>query len=93
MPEKKTIQVYTAEGCPPCQDVKDALQSGNFAVVGIEGNVQVHEFSLNDDTIELPADFELDAIPSAYHGLAQCRIFINEDTKKVTFDCSERHGE
>ena len=86
--EKETIQLYTADECGPCQDVKTAIEEGNFVVLGLEGEVGIETIDIAEgDNYTLLEDLEMEAIPAAYHRLQQCRIFIDEETKRVTFDC------
>jgi glutaredoxin len=88
MAEQETIQLYTAEECGPCQDVKTAVEEGNFVVLGLEGEVAIETVDLTEgDNYTKVEDLEMEAIPAAYHRLQQCRIFIDEETKRVTFDC------
>jgi len=82
------IQLYTADECGPCQDVKTAVEEGNFVVLGVEGEVGIETIDLTEgDNYTQIEDLEMEAIPAAYHRLQQCRIFIDEETKRVTFDC------
>ena len=86
--EQETIQLYTADECGPCQQVKDAIKEGNFEVLGLEGQVGIETIDVAEgDNYELVEDLSIEAIPAAYHGLQQCKIFIHEETKRVTFDC------
>ena len=88
MAEQETIQVYTAEECGPCQQVKAAVQEGNFEILGVEGPVGIETVDVAEgDNYLLLEDLSIEAIPAAYHQLQACKIFIDEATKKVTFDC------
>lgn len=88
MAEQDKIQVYTADECGPCQQVKSAVEEGNFEILGLEGQVGIEAIDVAEgDNYELLEDFSIEAIPAAYHGLQQCKIFIDEETKRVTFDC------
>lgn len=88
MAEQDKIQLYTADECGPCQQLKDAVEGGNFEVLGLEGEVGIETIDVAEgDNYMLLEDFEIEAIPAAYHGMQQCKIFIDEETKRVTFDC------
>ena len=86
--EEENIRVFTASECGSCSEVKAALETGNFEVVGIEGLAQVEQIDLEEgDNFEYFDELNMDAVPSAYHGIQQCKILIDEQTRKVTFDC------
>ena len=86
--EQETIQLYTADECGPCQQVKDAVHEGNFEILGLEGQVGIETIDVAEgDNYTLLEDRSIEAIPAAYHGLQLCKIFIDEETKRVTFDC------
>ena len=86
--EEENVRVFTASECGSCSEVKAALEAGNFEVVGIEGPAQVQQIDLEEgDNFEYFDTLNMDAVPSAYHGVQQCKIFIDEQTRKVTFDC------
>ena len=86
--EEQTIQVYSADECGPCQQVKTAVEEGNFVVLGIDGQVGIETIDVAEgDNYTSLEDLSIEAIPAAYHGLQQCKIFIDEETKTVTFDC------
>ena len=86
--EQETIQLYTADECGPCQEVKVAVQEGNFEILGLEGQVGIETVDVAEgDNYLLLEDLSIETIPAAYHRLQVCKIFIDEETKKVTFDC------
>lgn len=86
--EQDKIQVYTSDECGPCQPVKAALASGNFDILGLEGEVGVEIIDIAEgDNYTLLEDSTIEDIPSAYHRLQKCSIFIDEETQRVTFDC------
>ena len=88
MVEQETIQVYTADECGPCQEVKTAVEAGNFEILGLEGQVGIETIDVAEgDNYTKLEDLSIEAIPAAYHGLQLCKIFIDEETKRVTFDC------
>jgi hypothetical protein len=88
MAEQGKIQVYTADDCGPCQEVKTAVEEGNFDILGLEGEVGIETIDVAEgDNYRLFEDLNMEAIPAAYHRLQQCKIFIDEETKRVTFDC------
>ena len=88
MIEQTPIRVFTVAGCEPCDGVMAALESENFEILGVDGSPGVQAIDLEDEANhELLDSLGLDSIPAAYHGVRQCKIFINEITKKVTFDC------
>ena len=86
--EQDKIQVYTADECGPCQEVKAAVEAGNFEILGLAGQIGVETIDVAEgDNYLLLEDLSIEAIPAAYHQAQVCKIFIDEETKKVTFDC------
>ena len=83
-----TLKFYTATGCEPCVEVKEALEQGNYDILGVEGEPEVEAIDLaTEENYGLIEDQAIDAIPAAYYGARQCKIFVDDETKKVTFDC------
>lgn len=94
IPERDMIQVYTADACGPCQQVKAAVEGGNFEILGLEGQVGIESIDVAEgDNYTLLEDLSIEAIPAAYHGLQLCRIFIDEETERVIFDCRPEDGQ
>ena len=88
MAEQETLQLFTADECGPCQQVKVAVEEGNFEILGIDGQVGIETIDVAEgDNYTLLEDLSIEALPAAYHGLQLCKIFIDEETKKVSFDC------
>lgn len=85
---KEVVTLYSAEGCAPCEDIDAGLESGNYEVLGVEGEVEIVKVDLaNEDNYHLIDEQGVDAIPSAQHGTETCAILISDETGKVTFDC------
>lgn len=82
------LKFYTATGCEPCVEIKEALEQGNYEILGVEGEPEVEAIDLaTEENYGLIEDQEIEIIPAAYYGARQCKIFVEDATKKVTFDC------
>ena len=83
-----TIKLYTATGCEPCTEVKEALEQGNYEVLGAEGDPEIELIDLaTEENYSLIDEMGIDVIPVAYYETQQCKIFVDDQTKIVTFDC------
>ena len=86
--QPETLKFYTATGCEPCVEVKEALEQGNYQILGVEGEPEVEAIDLaTEDNYGLIEEQAIDTIPAAYYGARQCKIFVDDETKRVTFDC------
>lgn len=88
--QPETLKFYTATGCEPCIEIKEALEEGNYDILGIEGEPEVEAIDLaTEENYGLIEDQAIEVIPAAYYGTRQCKIFVDDATKKVTFDCRQ----
>lgn len=88
--QPETLKLYTATGCEPCVEVKEALEQGNYDILGVEGESQPEVEAIDLATEEnygIIEDHGIEAIPAAYYGARQCKIFVDDETHRVTFDC------
>ena len=83
-----TLKFYTATGCEPCVEVKIGLREGNYDILGVEGDPEVEEIDLaNEENYGSIDELRIDELPAAYYGARQCKIFVDNRTKKIIFDC------
>jgi hypothetical protein len=81
------IKLYVTDACGPCSDVKSAVDDGNYDIVGVSKGDKLKVIDMSADDFVL--DQDLSNIPSATYKNRECKIFINEDTLKVTIDCNK----
>lgn len=92
MPE--TLRIFTAPGCAPCQDIKDAIDQGTLEVEGVSPKADVEMVDLStDEGYPLIEELGIDAVPSAYYGDRRCQLLVDEETGAVTIDCGEPNDE
>ncbi|MDD5510673.1 MAG: hypothetical protein PHI12_07685 [Dehalococcoidales bacterium] len=84
--EKEMIKVYTAGHCTPCEEIKKALQEGNFTVDGKEETIDVIDIETDEGFVEAQKR-ELTAVPQAFRGAKECKIKIDDETKTVLIEC------
>ena len=90
----ESLKLYTATGCEPCNEIKQALEDGNYEVLGVEGGApKIEEFGLFDDaaSIEEAILNSIESTPTAFYGTKQCKILRNEDNS-IVFDCRGEEG-
>ena len=86
--QPETLKFYTATGCEPCVEVKAALEQGNYDILGVEGQPEVEAIDLaTEENYGIIEDQGIETIPAAYYGARQCKIFVDDETHRVTFDC------
>lgn len=93
MAEDKVL-VFTAPGCAPCQDLKDALRDGNVEVEGVDvapDQIEVVDVS-NDDGYPYLDKYSVSRVPAAYYKGQQCQILVDDATHKVTVSCPSTNG-
>tara|TARA_Y100000310_G_scaffold329656_1_gene399911 strand:+ start:926 stop:1189 length:264 start_codon:yes stop_codon:yes gene_type:complete len=83
-----TVKLYVTDECGPCSDVKTAIEQNNYEMVGVAkgDRIKVIDMTADDGFI---LDEDLSSIPAATYKKRECKIFINEDTLKVTIDCTK----
>ena len=84
-----TIKLYVSTQCGECADVKTAVKNKNYQVLGVSADIEMIDIdNLADDYI-----FEhietFPGLPGAKYGERTCPLFINEETQKLTIDCSK----
>ncbi len=83
------VTIYTAPGCGPCKELKEAVESGNIEVRG--ASAEGSEITLVDVTTDegYPAIDEkgIDQIPAAYSEGQKCYLLVDDATGKVVVDC------
>jgi len=82
------VKLYVTDACGPCSDVKTAIEQDNYDIVGVAkgDKLKIIDMTSDDDFI---LDEDLSSIPAATYKKRECKIFINEDTLKVTIDCTK----
>ncbi len=90
MQEKEKVRIFTGPGCAPCDDVKNAMQRGELKFDGLPEDTEVEfvDASSAEGYEEFFEQRGLDQVPAAVHGIAQCRILVDDETKAVTIQCS-----
>tara|TARA_Y100000296_G_C5146714_1_gene244116 strand:+ start:326 stop:586 length:261 start_codon:yes stop_codon:yes gene_type:complete len=81
------VKVYITNSCGPCSDVKTAIEEKNYDFIGVAKGDKLKVIDMADEDFIL--DEDLSSIPAATYKKQECKIFINEDTLKVTFDCTK----
>jgi hypothetical protein len=82
------VKLYVTDECGPCADVKSAVEQNNYDIIGVAKGDKLKIIDMtSDDGFIL--DEDLSTIPAATYKNRECKLFINEDTLKVTIDCKQ----
>jgi GTP:adenosylcobinamide-phosphate guanylyltransferase len=81
-----SVKLYVTNECGSCEDVKTAIENKNYEVLGVSADLEMIDIeNLADDFI-----FDhIPQVPEAQYGKRICDLYINEETLKVTIDCSK----
>lgn len=92
------LQIFTAESCVPCADVKEAINAGKLEIEGLSRTeMKDTEIEVIDVTTEegypLIDELGIEQIPVAYYNGRTCQILVDDETGRITLDCSENQEE
>ena len=90
MPDNK-LQIFTAPGCGGCKEVKDAMDSGQLEVTGVDvkpEDIEVIDLS-SDEGYPAMDRLGISNVPAAYYGGEKCELLVDDETKRVTVKCGE----
>jgi len=83
MPKAK-LRVFVSAGCGPCQEIKEAIESGRFNVQDID-LIDVE----SKEGFPYIKKFKLTKAPAAYLGKKECEMFINREDNSLFIDCPD----
>jgi len=82
----KPVKLYVSTECGSCEDVKAAVKDENYEVLGVSADLEL----IDIDTVANDFIFgNFPGLPGALYGERVCKLFINEETQKLTVDCSK----
>lgn len=88
MPEEEKVLILTAGACAPCRDVHEAIEQGNYQVLGVEGTPEIEFVDVvTDEGYPYIEKLAPDAIPAAFYKQKQCDLLVN-DQGKITIACA-----
>jgi len=82
-----TIKLYVSTECGSCEDVKTAVKNKNYEVLGVSADLEMIDIDTLADDFMFAGTFP--GIPGALYGKRTCQLFINDETQKLTIDCSK----
>ena len=84
--EKKII-IFSAEGCPPCEEVKKRIKDpSKVEIIDLTKNEEAARFAYENDILAVPT-----AIKKTDNGFERCQIDIKEN--KVIVKCKDEEIE
>lgn len=85
------LQIFTAPGCAPCEEIKTALAAGRLELEGTP--VKREDVDLVDVSTDQGYPFldqlDIHRVPAAYYGIRACEILVDNRTRTVTINCPE----
>ena len=81
------VKLYVTDACGPCSEVKTAIEQDNYNIIGVATGDRLKVIDMSADDFVL--DEELPSIPAATYNKRECKLYINEETLKLTIDCSQ----
>ena len=90
MPDNK-LQIFTAPGCGGCKEVKDAMDSGQLEITGVDvkpEEIEVVDLS-SDEGYPYLDKLGIGNVPAAYYAGERCELLVDDETKRVTVKCVE----
>jgi len=81
------IKLYVSTECGSCEDVKAAIKKKNYEVLGVSADIEMIDIDDMADDYIIPGEFP--GVPGAAYGERTCQLFFDEETQKLTVDCSK----
>lgn len=81
------VKLYVVDACGPCADVKSAVEQDNYDIIGVAKGDKLKVIDMTADGFVL--EEELSGIPAAKYKNRECKLYINEETLKLTIDCKK----
>lgn len=82
------VQVYIANHCQPCQEVKELLEKGHFLINGAEGQAELVDIE-SEEGFKRIAELGLEGVPAVYQGGKKCKIQVDSETDTLLLECGE----
>jgi hypothetical protein len=67
--------------------VKAAIKKKNYEVLGVSADIEMIDIDDMADDYIIPGEFP--GVPGAAYGERTCQLFFDEETQKLTVDCSK----
>jgi len=80
------VKLYVSTECGSCEDVKAAVKNKNYEVLGVSADIEMIDID------KIADDYIFDnfpGLPGASYGERTCELSIDEQTQKLTVDCSK----
>jgi glutaredoxin len=90
MSTKEPVRIFTAPGCEPCEEIKQAVEDGNLTLAGLPARVNIELVDLSTDEGYPNVDeLNLEKVPVAYYEARQCKLLLDTESGELTIDCRE----
>lgn len=83
------LKIFTAPGCGPCVEIKEALDSGRLVLNGepvAPEDVELVDVS-TDQGYPLLDQLGIHAVPAVYLEGRHCEVLVDDETQTVTVTC------
>lgn len=81
---KEVVEVYVAEHCQSCQEIKQMLEAGQFSLSHGD-SIDLIDIETEEGYQKMQTNPNLDAVPSAFYKGQKCKI--NRDEESIYIEC------
>ena len=87
---EKVLKIYVAEGCKPCDEIKDLAEKGKM-LTNVDPETDIHLIDVTSDEgfPEIEKE-QLTGVPTARFEGKTCKLQIDEETKTLIIDCEQK---
>jgi hypothetical protein len=89
MADEKVLKIYVADGCKPCEEIKELAEAGKMLTnVGADTDIHLVDVTSDEGFPEIERE-KLTGVPVAKYDGRTCKLSIDEETKTLIIDCQE----
>ena len=83
------LQVFTAPGCEPCDELKQAVEEKKVLLEGVPDGTEIEMVDLTAEASDRYfQELDIQEAPVAFHRGKRCEILVDDESGKVTIKCS-----
>lgn len=87
------LQIFTAPGCEPCDDLKQAVEKKLVQLEGVPEGTEIEMVDLTSESADRYfRELDIQEAPMAFHQGKRCEILVDDDSGKVTIQCNRPEG-
>lgn len=84
------IQVFTAPGCEPCSDLKEAVEKELVLLKGVPEGTEIELVDLASEASDRYfRELDIQEAPVAFHAGKRCEILVDDASGQITIQCNQ----